>query len=810
MPLVRFICTAPDSVTDGPHLGTLDIAAKSISPDTVELPAPGFKGVAVIVLAVLIACFVLAGYCWVSSLHRRDDLDVWTRLVLGWTWSFGVFTFVAIPCLWLQVPTPFFLTVAGGVWVAFALTAVALFVRLAKTTKGSVVPAASGVAKPASKKAPAMRGGVSLGASGVLFASVAIVVSVWRGHPEWRQLLTTLLPALLIVTSLLAVVLSRTAQPIRQLDSADEVAPPRLWTALALGWILLQSLGVVAYSRPDWDDCYYLAAALDYQEGAVLNDQEPTHREGFPVQAIYRLMGWELWGGTLARLTGVGPLVLFHSVLPPLLVLACYGAYRAVFTEILPRRWVPLALIGLCGFHLWGISNAGNASNHFLVRLWQGKAVLLHLGIPLTILAVMRFARQPCWRWWLTLCICLVVSIGLSSSAIFLSTCLLACLVPLLIPIAPKERRIAFVLGSMLALTPIVPVGLLIQVAVRGDPAYHPEAPPALPAWYREWDRYAGSGSAEIVWLLTLPLLCALLPTWRSRALLIALPALLFITFANPLLQTFVSSHLTGSVTYYRLFWLYPVGLGLASLLALLSRLLAKLLAPAVGIKESWIALGACLVGLAVSASLPGVSVWSEQNSSGPFMSPGLSVNLEQMPAEVKVIARMLQDEPDLESQRIACGEEVASFLTPFSRRFRFAVTRPGYTMYSVGKENGAAEAAERLYMVEGLRLGRLFPRLLEDGWQGIVRVAGKEPDASRPDPWPSYQALPTLLDRYKVKYAIASPTLGQDERERQLRARVRDDTLTRNGFHRIYPGVHYSLWKRANPVPADTKGGTP
>jgi hypothetical protein len=585
--------------------------------------------------------------------------------------------------------------------------------------------------------------------------------------------------------------------PLDRADSEDEAPPPRSWSFVAGALILIQAVGVVAYGRPDWDDCFYLAAALDYKEGTVLNDQDPSHREGFPVQAIYRLMSWELWGGTLGRLSGIGPLSLFHSLLPCFLVLACYGAYRAVLVEILPRRWVPLALIGLCGFHLWGISNTGNASNHFLARVWQGKSVLLHLGIPLTTVAVLRFARQLDWGWWLTLCICIVASLGLSSSAIFLMPCLLTCLIPLLLPIVSPNRRLAYIAGCGLSLVPLVSVGLLIRAAVQGDAAYHPEAPAALETWYREWLRYAGSGSAEFVWLASLPILWITLPSWRSRAYLVLLPLLLFLTFGNPLLQRFVASHLTAAVTYYRLFWLYPVGIGLGALLAILSRLVSRLLAPGLHLGESSLALAVCLVGLGATLTLPGVAAWSKRNTSGPYMTPVPSVNLEQMPAELKIIAQSLAAEPDIESQRIACGEEVASFLTPFNRHFRFVATRPGYTMYSVGRERGAIEAAERLYLVEALRSGRLFPALPEEAWQLFVRTIGQPPDAPRPDPWPSLQSLPSLLDRYNVGYAIASPALGRTQQEIEIFSKERDNTLAKTGFRRIYRGDQYSLWQR-------------
>ena len=282
------------------------------------------------------------------------------------------------------------------------------------------------------------------------------------------------------------------------------------------------------------------------------------------------------------------------------------------------------------------------------------------------------------------------------------------------------------------------------------------------------------------------------------------LPAVLLLTFGNPLLQNVIAGRLTGAVTYYRLFWLYPVGLGLSVLLALGSRLAGRLAAGYLGSKGSWPALVTCLAGVAISASLPGRFVWSEGNDRGPFMRPGPTENLEAMPADLKIIASQLASIPDITERRIACGEEVASFLTPYSRRFRFVGTRDGYTMYSVGRSRGPAEAAERMYLTAALQLGRGFPSLPEAGWDLIVRTTSAGPDSPRPDPWPSQEQLPALLSRYGVGYVITTPTFGRNANEAGRRAKQRDDGLARLGFHVVYQGDKYSLWER-DPRPTET-----
>lgn len=54
-----------------------------------------------------------------------------------------------------------------------------------------------------------------------------------------------------------------------------------------------------AYNVSHPGDGYYLAAVLDYSQGDFLNIQEPTHREGFAIPTIHRMLCWELLGALL-------------------------------------------------------------------------------------------------------------------------------------------------------------------------------------------------------------------------------------------------------------------------------------------------------------------------------------------------------------------------------------------------------------------------------------------------------------------------------------------------------------------------------
>jgi hypothetical protein len=761
-----------------------------------EEPVPVVGG---LLFLTAVVGFVLPGFGWVTWLHRADRLAWPVRLVLGFAWSFALFSALGGPFLWYQGRFDRFMLVFYPLWILYALGGAIAFVRSRRE------PAAAGAdmpPAPAAVEAPGRFGGLLFYA--YLALATAVVVSRGFGKAESRDsvaketdwLFRGFLVALLLGGWLAWQLRDKLAARLA-FTVADAAAPPRLWTAAAVVAVLLQAAGAVLYDRPDWDDGFYLAAVLDYEQAPILNAEEPTHREGFPMSVLHRAMCWELWGAVLCHVSGISPLVLYHSLLPGLLALAAYAAYGGLFAELLPRRWVPLALLGLSGYFIWGISSHWTAANHLLIRSWQGKAVLLHITLPLVVLMLCRFARRADWRNGLTLGACVVAGLGASSSAIFLAVALVACLALALMPTV-KVGRIRFLICAGLALTPLAVEALGIVTALRPD--FFQDAAtapiPAVQRWRLAIDQHLGGGSIEVAWAAALPLLAVLLIGARSRAYFLVFPILLFLTFANPFFCNFVMGHVTTPDAYQRIFWLFPVGPGLAALLALLARLSARPGSMLAGFAP----LAICGGGLALGALLPGKYVWGARNNYGAYMTPHRAENLEKMPADLLPIARQLAADPDIEAGSILCGEEVAPFLAPYCRRFRFVVTRPFYTVPYVSARGQARDAMERYYLQVVVRWGSWANGLADYDWSFFARYLGpRTTEELRRGPKLTLGDVPDLLKRYHVEFVVTSPPLEMPPgtSPEQL-IQQRDRLFQDNQYEVVYRGADYVLWKKS------------
>jgi hypothetical protein len=741
---------------------------------------------AILICAGAFAAFVFPGYGWVTWLHREERFPWPVRLVLGFAWSFALFSLAGVPFLWFRGSFAGFLAVFSPLWALFTLAGV-FALRRARAAGGPAPPEAPPPDLVPGQPPPDGAAGGVPGAVwpllGAYLGLVGLAVYAWAFGGGGRRLsLTMYLPALLLLAGWLAWQLRRLLGPALRFGAEDESPPPRLWAAAAAALIGWQAVSAEVYYRPDWDDCFYLGAVLEYQGAEALNGRDPAEREGGSgVGPAHRTMCWELWGAVLCSLSGLNPLALFHSFLPGLLVLGAYAAYAALLAECLPRRWVPLGLVGLSAYYVWGISTNANACDHFLVRVWQGKSVLLHLALPLLAALLIRFSRGPTWRRWLSLGACVVCGLGLSSSAVFLGFILLGGLALALLP-AVQGGRLHFLAGVALAMTPLAANGLGILAEIKpsggaGEASAGPGAGWDAGAnwylWFLQFQDLAGRGSAEVVWLVSLPLLAALLGGRRGAAYLLAFPALLFLTFANPFLAGAVSARVTSPPAYYRIFWLFPIGPGLGALFALLSRLAGALAGRLLGARLAHLPLAAAAAGLALCPLLPGLFVWDAGNNLGPFMTPRRAENLEKMPAELRLIAGRLARDPDAGRGRILCGEEVTSFLTPLSPDFRFVVTRPMYTLYSLAHAGQIGEVQERLALLV----------LASEG----AAVERKE--------------LRRLLERYQVLFVVTSPVVwAPDDQAREGATRRREDLLRGSGYQALYLGDDYGLWKKAPP----------
>lgn len=336
-----------------------------------------------------------------------------------------------------------------------------------------------------------------------------------------------------------------------------------LWIA---GLAVLCVIITLSSHRPDADDGFYLNLAVAAAEnpGAPVLANDTLHRiPDVPLSLpVYRTHSLELLQAALSRISGAPVLDVAHLWLPTLAALWVPFAFARLTRRILPRAWpwatgIWLAVLLFAGTASHGWSNFG------LVRLHQGKALLLTLLAPLTIAYALEFAQRGGARSWLRLAAVQICAVGVSASGLWLAPAMSA--TALLAGVrsvgeAASRRRLAIGLAASAYV-------LVLALALRGATvAAFENAPIQSPELDLSSLKLATQAMRTVIGpgLPGAFALFAAFGAWAfaERAVarrLCAFSAAATLLLWNPFAASFVAAHLTSAPTYWRILWLLPV-----------------------------------------------------------------------------------------------------------------------------------------------------------------------------------------------------------------------------------------------------------
>jgi hypothetical protein len=334
------------------------------------------------------------------------------------------------------------------------------------------------------------------------------------------------------------------------------------------------ALALVAH-RVDLDDAFYvnLAAAAADAPGAPLLAGDTLHGvPGLPLHLpVYRLHSWELWNGALAAASGLPPIACFHFVSAALAAALAPLSLARLARLLTPRHWLAtvaatlFVLVAAGEVHRW-------YGNFAFVRIWQGKAVLLSVFLPLVHAYAIEFALRPGRATFLRLAAAQVAALGCSATALWLAPAgALAAAACALRPTRGGLARLGLVLlssGYVLA------AGVLARAALAGDAdlSFAAEFTPEM-ALPDAGDRHAPGaqlaaafdlvlGSARLrvagaacwaaVWLLC--------PAGLARRYAVVVPLATTLVLLDPYATRWLTQNLTGAA-YWRALWALPLPL---------------------------------------------------------------------------------------------------------------------------------------------------------------------------------------------------------------------------------------------------------
>ena len=203
-----------------------------------------------------------------------------------------------------------------------------------------------------------------------------------------------------------------------------------LFVLIAIVVILFQAGMYVVGRHLDEDDARWIAEANDAivkNKMLLYNPATGEYLGQFLGEMIKDVASpWSMYLAVLARMMGVRPSVVSHTIYAPFLLCISYYVYYLIGKELFKGKSEQgIFLLFIAVIQLFFAGNVYTQSVFSLVRIWQGKAVIASVMIPsflLIMLQIERDNRSSNWGWMIVFACasCLLSGMGVAISLIMI------------------------------------------------------------------------------------------------------------------------------------------------------------------------------------------------------------------------------------------------------------------------------------------------------------------------------------------------------------------------------------------------------
>ncbi len=350
-----------------------------------------------------------------------------------------------------------------------------------------------------------------------------------------------------------------------------------LFLIMTVVFIITQMLcSTYLYHTDDDDGCYISTANMAVYEDVIENDWNIVYNGEYKEELADSfgppIVSWELFIACVAKLNGLPPAILAHSILPLwLIALAYMTIYRiglTIFDENKQPRNSTRLLFMYAVLNLFGGFLVRQPACFLLLRIWQGKAVLVSIIFPLVIENCLQIYKGKRKGSWIRAVALLMAGTMLSLVGLTLTPiCYVVYGCPYIVYILFRERsKLKEVLtGAILSIIPAVlfcAVSLWYVMSRESGRSFVESTPERWIVWLQ-----VTMGSTENGYLLLgiIAMVIILIKGHKeSKRCLIGGTAMTFATVLNPLLSDFVGQKIIGVSVYWRVWWIVPLYLIIA------------------------------------------------------------------------------------------------------------------------------------------------------------------------------------------------------------------------------------------------------
>ncbi len=149
--------------------------------------------------------------------------------------------------------------------------------------------------------------------------------------------------------------------------------------------MLVQMVMAVVMAGFDGDDAYYVVESLQAQQADVMNTINPYIGISTSLDIRHALAVITMWIAFLATRSGIHATIVSHSLIPLFVIPLVYLVYVEIARILFRKRQqlVPGFMIIVSLLMMFGNVSIYTPATFFLMRTWQGKAMVANLAFPL-------------------------------------------------------------------------------------------------------------------------------------------------------------------------------------------------------------------------------------------------------------------------------------------------------------------------------------------------------------------------------------------------------------------------------------------
>lgn len=327
---------------------------------------------------------------------------------------------------------------------------------------------------------------------------------------------------------------------------------------LIIGIIIYQVCMLVFYQHSDGDDNFYIAQINTILEtNHVLATEPSTGLEFRQFDISYKLVGYEVLLSVIAKVFKCNPAFLSHTILPVFLIPLHYVVIYQI-GKIIKSKYKELFLLLCVCVNMFSMFSGCSTGAFLLLRIWQGKAVLVSIILPFLLLEFVKIYEQKevlkenlfmltliLWSGFHTT----TVGLYLAPIAYFIYT------VTYFFSYRDFKNSFKLCVPVFLALPFVfLKAKVLASQEMFSKIGKHEMR---MSYWGTFYEKYLNS-----YWVILILILVSVFYIWKKGTQLekmvsIYAPIVLLLTFANPILAPFIARSVTGSAVYWRMFWLF-------------------------------------------------------------------------------------------------------------------------------------------------------------------------------------------------------------------------------------------------------------